>query len=77
MTAITATTWTYTCKTCAIITAMFVSLWNGCMAIGESAGRARAARELSRLGYHAEAKALMLELKEIQEEAVNIKKEIK
>jgi hypothetical protein len=32
----------------------------GIMAFGESAGRARAAAELSRQGYHEEAKALML-----------------
>ena len=30
------------------------------MAFGESAGRARAAAELSRQGFHEEAKALML-----------------
>ena len=32
----------------------------GIMAFGESAGRARAAAELSRQGYHEEAKRLML-----------------
>ena len=32
----------------------------GIMAFGESAGRARAASELSRQGLHKEAKALML-----------------
>ena len=32
----------------------------GIMAFGESAGRARAAAELSRQGLHKEAKALML-----------------
>jgi len=30
------------------------------ISISESAGRARAASELSRMGYHQEAKALML-----------------
>jgi hypothetical protein len=35
---------------------MFVGL----IAMGESAGRARAAAELSRQGYHQEAKNLML-----------------
>ena len=40
-----------------VITGMF--LWG----IGESAGRARAASELARLGYHEEAKRLMLESK--------------
>lgn len=77
MTAITATTWSYTCKTCAVIAAMFISLWNSIIYIGETTGRARAARELTRMGLTEEAKALMLELKEIQEEAVNIKKEMK
>jgi|TARA_A200000159_G_scaffold111296_1_gene104311 hypothetical protein len=33
----------------------------GMIAMGESAGRARAASELSRMGYHEEAKALMLQ----------------
>ena len=33
----------------------------GVWAFGESAGRARAASELSRMGMHKEAKALMLE----------------
>jgi hypothetical protein len=37
--------------------AMFI----GIIALGESAGRARAAAELSRQGYHEEAKALMLQ----------------
>jgi len=35
----------------------------GVWAFGESAGRARAAAELHRQGYHKEAKALMLESK--------------
>ena len=37
-----------------------IALWIGIIAVGESAGRARAAAELSRMGYDAEAKALML-----------------
>lgn len=37
-----------------------VALAMGIWAFGESAGRARAAAELSRQGYHKEAKALML-----------------
>lgn len=64
MTAITQTTWTYTCKVCAVIQNAMISFLNGVVAMGETAGRARAARELTRLGYHAEAKALMLEQKE-------------
>ena len=38
-----------------------IAIWIGFIAFGESAGRARAAAELSRQGYHAEAKRLMLE----------------
>jgi hypothetical protein len=38
-----------------------IAIWIGFLAFGESAGRARAAAELSRQGYHAEAKRLMLE----------------
>jgi len=36
------------------------------IAFGESAGRARAASELSRQGYHDEAKALMLSPKDFR-----------
>ena len=64
MTAITETTWTYTCKVCTVIRNTFIALWCGIAAFGESAGRARAARELTRMGYHAEAKAIMLQEKE-------------
>jgi hypothetical protein len=39
----------------------FIALWIGIIAMGESAGRARAAAELSRQGYHEQAKRLMLE----------------
>lgn len=38
-----------------------IAVFIGIIAIGESAGRARAAAELSRQGYHDEAKALMLQ----------------
>ena len=38
-----------------------IAIWIGFIAFGESAGRARAAAELSRQGYHAEAKRLMLD----------------
>ena len=61
MTAITQTTWTVTCKVCTVIRNAMISLWDGIVAMGESAGRARAARELTRMGYYAEAKELMLE----------------
>ena len=55
----TNTTWTYTCKLCKVLrTAMSVA-FVGLIALGETAGRARAAAELSRQGYHGEARALM------------------
>ena len=38
----------------------FLAVFIGIIAFGESAGRARAAAELSRQGYHDEARALML-----------------
>ena len=40
-----------------------LAIWIGFIAFGESAGRARAAAELSRQGYHEEARRLMLESK--------------
>ena len=56
----TNTTWTYTCKVCKMIRTALSVAFVGMIAFGESAGRARAASELSRMGYHDEAKALML-----------------
>ena len=56
----TSTTWTYTCKICKMIRTALSIAFVGLIAFGESAGRARAAAELSRMGYHAEAKSLML-----------------
>ena len=55
----TNTTWTYTCKLCKVIRNVFAVLFVGIIALGESAGRARAAAELTRRGYHDEARALM------------------
>jgi len=60
----TNTTWTYTCKICNVISKVLTVIFMGIVAFGESAGRARAASELSRQGYHDEAKALMLSPKE-------------
>ncbi len=68
MTAITQTTWTFTCKTCAIIRNMFVGALATMIAITETAGRSRAAAELTRQGYHKEAKALMLEIEQIRKQ---------
>ena len=53
-------TWTYTCKFCEVIRKLSSIAFVTLIAMGESAGRARACAELSRQGYHAEAKALML-----------------
>jgi len=52
-------TWTYTCKICKMIRTALSIAFVGLIAFGESAGRARAAAELSRQGYHDEARALM------------------
>ena len=38
-----------------------MTIWIGIIASGEAAGRARAVAELTRMGYHEEAKRLMLE----------------
>ena len=60
------TTWNYTCKICSVIRNAFAVAFVGIIALGESAGRARAASELSRQGYHDEAKALMLSPKDFR-----------
>ena len=44
-----------------IIGKTLIALWIGFIAFGESAGRARASAELSRQGFHEEAKRLMLD----------------
>ena len=62
----TNTTWTYTCKICKVLRTALSVAFVGLIALGESAGRARAASELSRLGYHAEARALMLSPKDFR-----------
>ena len=56
-------TWTYTCKMCSIISKALTIAFMAIVAFGESAGRARAAAELSRQGFHEEARALMLDRK--------------
>ena len=60
----TNTTWTYTCKICKVLRTALSVAFVGLIAFGESAGRARAASELSRQGYHDEARALMLSPKD-------------
>ena len=47
---------------------MLVGAFVAMIAYTETAGRARAAAELTRQGYHEEAKALMLELEEIRKQ---------
>ncbi len=68
MTAITQTTWTFTCKICSVIRNGLVAFVAFIIASGEIAGRSRAAAELTRQGYHDEAKALMTELDQIRQE---------
>ena len=55
-----------TCKVCTVIRNAVVGAVVAIIAMGETAGRARAAAELTRQGYHDEAKALMMELKKIR-----------
>lgn len=52
-----------TCQVCEATKQAFLKFVMGVWSIGESAGRARAARELARQGYYEEAKKLMLESK--------------
>jgi len=43
---------------------VLAGLWAGMIAMGEQAGRSRAASELARMGYYDEAKELMLDRKD-------------
>ena len=63
---ISNTTWDYTCKICKVLRTALSVAFVGLIAFGESAGRARAASELSRQGYHDEAKALMTSPKDFK-----------
>jgi len=56
----TATISTYYCSICEAVKTIVITAFCTMIAVGESAGRARAASELSRMGMHKEAKALML-----------------
>ena len=60
------TTWEFTCKICSVIRTALSIAFVGLIAFGESAGRARAASELSRQGFHDEAKALMTSPKDFR-----------
>ena len=57
---ISNTTWNFTCKVCTVIRNAFAVAFVAIIAFGENAGRARAAHQLSSMGMHEEAKALML-----------------
>jgi len=61
MTSITHTSfYNITCKVCDVIRKALMTAFVAVIAFGESAGRARAAAELARMGYMDEAKALIL-----------------
>jgi hypothetical protein len=51
---------TYYCSICEAVKTIVITAFIGFIAIGESAGRARAAAELTRMGMHKEARALIL-----------------
>ena len=56
----TATISTYYCSICEAVKTIVITAFCTMIAVGESAGRARAASELTRMGMHKEAKALMM-----------------
>ena len=56
----TATISTYYCTICDAVKTIVITAFCTMIAIGESAGRARAASELTRMGMHKEARALIL-----------------
>ncbi len=56
----TTTLSTYYCSICEAVKTIAITAFCSMIAFGESAGRARAASELSRMGMHDEAKALMM-----------------
>ena len=52
---------TYYCSICEAVKTIAITALCSMIAFGESTGRARAAAELSRMGMHDEAKALILD----------------
>ena len=56
----TTTLSTYYCTICDAVKTIATSTLYNIWALGESAGKARAASELTRMGMHKEARALML-----------------
>ena len=51
---------TYYCSICEAVKTIVITAFCTMIAVGESAGRARAASELTRMGMHKEARALIL-----------------
>jgi len=61
MTSITHTSfYNVTCKICTVLRNALIAFFVGMIALGENAGRAKAARELANMGRLEEAKELML-----------------
>jgi len=60
MSTLAQTYWTFTCKFCNVIRKALFTAFVAVVAFGESAGRARAASDLARMGYYDEAQNLML-----------------
>ena len=56
----TTTLSTYYCSICEAVKTIVITAFCTMIAVGESAGRARAASELTRMGMHKEAKELIL-----------------
>ena len=56
----TATLNTYYCAFCAVVAKTTKRIFTRTIEIFESIGRARAAAQLSQMGYHEEARAIML-----------------
>lgn len=59
----TSAIYEHTCNICEIIANKLKTVGSNFNAFFLAVGYARAAAELSRMGYHVEAKALMMELK--------------
>ena len=52
--------WQVTCKFCIKLRNVLMGIFTAIIAMSESAGRARAARQLATMGYYDEARAIML-----------------
>tara|TARA_B110000285_G_scaffold42384_2_gene46989 strand:+ start:37096 stop:37320 length:225 start_codon:yes stop_codon:yes gene_type:complete len=60
-----------TCEICKNVNKLFTIALIAMVSLCETAGRARAANELTRMGYYEEAKALMLGKEIFQEEKID------